>query len=389
MERYRKAAMWGLICFFVQGTLIMLSEIPLIPESQRTLFIATKFLLLVWALPMAYWLNRDISSQTANSLVGIFLMLYCMHGQMFRPLYYFGFAQLAMAYSFLFPVSKARFRIIVGLGAIGYLVIFYRNWDVYVAASQHPTPSDIVFCVTTVLIISFLANTFFASERTFREESLKRFGLIGIQSARVLHDLKGLVAAPTLYVQMLKEKMPVDANPEAMEVLNYLARDLDGFKQAITGLNQLSSVRGEETSTFELSEVIEGLRILFRNQLATISIEYSNLTLRTEQALLSSIFMNIILNSIDAFKQSAVPNPKILISCDGSCVVVKDNAGGFSNEVLAAVSKGKMITTREKGSGIGLILVFDGMKKIGGWAKIYNDGAGACVKLEFPKHVIV
>jgi signal transduction histidine kinase len=277
----------------------------------------------------------------------------------------------------------------VGLGAVGYLTVFYRHWDAYVAASQHPNSSDIAFCVTTVLIISFLANTFFASERNFREESLKRFGLIGIQSARVLHDLKSLVAAPTLYVRMLKEKMPADADPEAIEVLNYLARDLDDFKQTITGLNQLSSVKNEESSTFELSEVIEGLRVLFRNQLAPISLEYSHLTLRTEQALLSSIFMNVIINSIDAFKQSSVANPKILISCHGNCVVVKDNAGGFSDEVLVAVSKGKMITTREKGSGIGLMLVFDGMKRIGGHVKIYNDGPSACVSLEFPQHVIV
>lgn len=389
MERYRKAAVYTLLGIFVVCTLVMFSEIPLIPKDLRTIYIVTKFALVVWTLPMAYWLHKDISSKTANTLVGVFLMAYVVQGQFFRPLYYFAYAQTGMAYSFLFPISKKRFRVIIGLGGVAFLSVLYCRWDAYVEGSRNPNFSDIAFCVIAIWLLSNIANTFFTSERSFREESLKRFGLIGIQSARVLHDLKSLVAAPTLYVQMLKEKMTGNADIEALEVLEYLSRDLDGFKQAITGLNQLSSVKAEEASTFELSDVMEGLRLLFRNQLANVSLEYSNLTFNTEQALLSSIFMNIIVNSIDAFKQASTMDPKISIIYSGTSIVVKDNAGGFSKEVIAAISRGKMITTRAKGSGIGLMLVFDGMKRIGGQAKIYNEGSCACVNLSFPKHVIL
>ncbi|MFL5812491.1 MAG: ATP-binding protein [Bdellovibrionia bacterium] len=386
MERYRKAAVWCMIGYFVNSSLIMLSEIPMVPESQRTLFIVTKFLLIVWTIPMAFWLYRDVFSQTANTIVGVLFMIYVIHGQYFRPLYYFAFAQLLMLYSFLFPISKTRFRIIAGFGGLGYLAVFFYRWDAYVEALRHPSASDMVFCVTAMWIIGYIANTFFASERSFREEAMKRFGHIGIQTARVVHDLKGLVAAPKLYVQMLQSKFNSVEDAEAVEVLNALSRDLEGFSRVLFELNQLSGFKSQEVAQVSVSEVVDSLRVLLKNQLSGVQLDSSvQMTIEADKTLFSSMLMNLILNSIDAFRASKVSEPKISIIEEDHRIRVIDNGGGFDQQVLKSISQGQFLSTRPKGSALGLFFVFDGMKKMGGSVKTYNIADGACVELIFPK----
>lgn len=389
MERYRKAAVRVLIGFFVFCVLLMISELPLIPENQRVLYACTKSLLVVWALPMAYWLNRDISNQTANSLVGIFLMAYTIHGQYFRPLYYFSFAQLTMMYSFLFPISKKRFRIIVGVGGLAYLGVFFYRWDAYVAASRQPSASDVVFLVLAVWIITYMANTFFTSERSFREEAMRRFGHIGIQTARIVHDLKGLVAAPKLYVQMLQAKFGMAEDAEAMEALNSLSRDLEGFSRVLFELNQLSGFKAQDVANVAVCDVVESLKVLLKNQLAGVQFESSvHMTIETDKTLLSSMLMNLILNSIDAFKASKVSHPKIVIKGEQNRIFIMDNGGGFQKDVLDSLEQGKFKSTRQNGSALGLFFVFDGIKKMGGKVRAYNSGDGACVELIFPKKAL-
>src|SRR5262245_11322891 len=110
-------------------TLVMLSEIPLIPEEMRWVFVATKAPLIAATLPLAYLLNRNITSPLLNALVGIDYVLYAIQGQVFRPLYFFSICLLPTAYAFLFPVPKRIFRTILVVGFVAYFAVLLWRWD--------------------------------------------------------------------------------------------------------------------------------------------------------------------------------------------------------------------------------------------------------------------
>jgi nitrogen fixation/metabolism regulation signal transduction histidine kinase len=98
--------------------------------------------------------------------------------------------------------------------------------------------------------------------------------------------------------------------------------------------------------------------------------------------------LNILMNSVEAFKEQKLRDRKIEIRISESTITFCDNAGGFEQPVLKNISQGKFVSTRAGGSGLGLLFVFDGMKKIGGKGRALNADGGACVELQFPNGVI-
>jgi signal transduction histidine kinase len=389
LERYRKAAVYTLIIFGFYTLIVLFSELPLIDPSQQTAYLWTKLLFIFPSFPLAYFLNRNITSQTINALVGIDWFLYAMQGQWFRPLYMFSFCELAVTFAIIFPVSKKIYRWIVSVGLVLFLWVVSYRWQQFVELSQHPAKSDIVLAVLAFAITGWITNTFFTSERLFREEAVLKFAKIGTQTSRIVHDLKGLTSSPLLYLQVLESRLPPSLGKEVTEAMQLLARDLEGFRKVLFELNQLTASKVIEVEQFSSDDVIGSFQVILKKQLAGISLETSGtMSLETDKSLLTSVFLNILMNSVETFKEREVRNPRIRIAVIENRISFQDNGGGFEKKVLRNISDGRFISTRPNGSGLGLLFVFDGMKRIGGKAKVYNCDAGACVELQFPKGII-
>lgn len=156
-NKYRLGATVAMILYASQGILIVLTELPMLAESQRQLYFIEKAFLIVTAFILAGWLWRDYKSVTANTLVGIHAMLYTMQGQWYRPLYYFAFCQLSIGVSFMFSVPKKVFRPLLLVWVLGYLLVFYLTWEKHKFALQNPAFSDIVFSISATAMIAWRA----------------------------------------------------------------------------------------------------------------------------------------------------------------------------------------------------------------------------------------
>jgi signal transduction histidine kinase len=386
MERYRKAAVWASLAFGIIILAVLFSEIKLIDPSQRTLYIWTKLLFVATIPPLTYFLNKDINSQPANILTAIIWFSYPIHGQFFRPLYVFSYCQVVTIFSFLFPLSKKAFRIIASVSFISLMAVLFYHQESFLDQMRHPVMSDFVFIVFCFFIIGWLANTFFTSERLFREEAVLKFAKIGTQTSRIVHDLKGLTSSPLLYLQVLESQLPESLNREVGEAMALLSRDLEGFRRTLFELNQLTASKSQEKSIFSFSEVLSSLQVILKKQLTGVELEIvGELSLETDKNLLTSVILNILVNSVDTFKQRKIANGKISVCLDQNEIHLRDNGGGFEDTVLKAILTGRFISTRSDGSGLGLLFVFDGMKKMGGRAKVFNSNGGAAVTLFFPK----
>ncbi len=76
---------------------------------------------------------------------------------------------------------------------------------------------------------------------------------------------------------------------------------------------------------------------------------------------LMQVFLNILKNAQDNFKERSIQNPKISISCadnsEGVIVKISDNGGGIDKDILAKIFEPYFSTKNEKnGTGLGLYM---------------------------------
>jgi signal transduction histidine kinase len=105
------------------------------------------------------------------------------------------------------------------------------------------------------------------------------------------------------------------------------------------------------------------------------------------------LFINLINNSIDAFNDKNINNRNIYLRCyeenNNIYIEVEDNAGGIKNEVIKDIFKPNITTKSEgKGTGIGLYMSEQLVKKNHGTIDAYNTKFGAFFTITLPRTTI-
>lgn len=385
MDKAKKASVVTLVIFFFFCSLVTLTELPMIPTEKRLVFAMGKFLIITSMLLYALLIWQDRWVSTVLKLVGITTISYAVFSQWYRPLYYMAFFQALFINAVIFPVSKSVFRVTASIGAAAFILIFYTRWDQFVEQSKHQVFSDLIFAVLAVTFIAIITNTFFSSERSFHEDALNRFSQIGGHSGRILHDLKGLIAAPKLHVQFLQSRLdhlPVDS--ELREVLGLIEKDLEGMRQTLIELNMLSIQAPILLEEVAISDCYHIVQKLLSKQLNGIDFQLvGSGSVRANRQSISSLLFNLVLNSAQTLNDRKVLNPKINLLIEPHSISIQDNGGGFVPQVLDSLLQNKFYSTRVEGSGHGLLLAAHTMRTLGGKFMASNLPGGACVELRF------
>ncbi|MBC7690978.1 MAG: HAMP domain-containing histidine kinase [Methylotenera sp.] len=390
MDKYRKGAVITLGIFCLQALLVTVSEIPLIPEQQRIEYFSLKLALVLAAIPLSVGLSRNYSSPWLHTSVMLSFAAYTIQGQCYRPLYYFAFFQLSTVVAFMFAVPKRIFTPLLIAWVAIFIFVIHLKWDQYVAQMQKPVFSDIVLSITSVGLVAWLCQYYFTSDRLFREAALSRFGRIGMQSARLVHDLKGLTSAPRIYAEMLAEKLANHTDPTITEALTHLSRDLENLSAVVLEMNQMSAIKDSSPTEFTAADLISSIQTVLGKSVAHVEFEISDLVrMKANRAVFNSIFLNLILNALESFSRNQTKNPVLSLRSGKNSLIVKDNGGGFSRQTLEYFSSQRFTRREEQGSGLGLWFIQDSVGELSGRMKIYNEGCWACVEMNLPKGMVV
>jgi signal transduction histidine kinase/GNAT superfamily N-acetyltransferase len=294
-------------------------------------------------------------------------MAYTIQGQWFRPMYFVAFMQLSTAYAFLFSVPKRIFRVILPLWSVLFLSAAFLKWDDFLQQRRNLAFSDFILYVIITAGIGWVIHAFFIADRVFREQALAKFGRIGLQSARLVHDLKGLTGAPKLYAGILQEKLKGMSDPTISEALVALSQDVNTISEILVEMNQMASLKGTELSSFSFEEAWSTVRLILNSRLRDIRVSYPiQLEMHSDKSVLRSVLLNLMLNSLDSFRRNRTESPEIRIEREGSSLIFSDNSGGFSAEVLKSFSKVGSAAGEAHGSGLGLWLIAEAMQALGG-----------------------
>jgi signal transduction histidine kinase len=390
LEKYKKASFYCLIAFLVISVPGCFAELSSI-QTHREFYMGGKIFLHLWLVWLCFLIRKDAFKISNNLQVGSMMMLYTIHGQFFSPWYMFVYHELIIAFSFLFPLPKKIFNVFVVVASAAYLSVMIWKFDnIYIWLNADSVVEWMIagFAITVVAILS---HSFFTTDRNHREALIRKFGLVGLQTASVVHDVKSMLASPRMNIDLIKKKLSTTtgfSNDGVQTLLATVESQLAGISVAMNGLNQVVALQQEEKQHLQLRLLIQNVSFTLNLSSRNIDLQISgDLEVFSEKPLIKSILFNILMNSVQAFRKNRQTSPKIFIRClpEGgsySQVEISDNAGGYPPEILKSLKMDE--SNRVNGSGMGLFLIATGMQSIQGHAVFSNTDEGAMVRLSFP-----
>ncbi|MCX5581651.1 ATP-binding protein [Kaistia terrae] len=247
----------------------------------------------------------------------------------------------------------------------------------------------ICFVLAASLLVLFVTriqrNLRARDAQSAEEEHIVRMGLLASGAA---HEL-GTPLATVSVILSDWQRMPMfNTHPEIVEDLSDMLGQLDRCKAIVSGiLTSSGATRGEGTVRTTMNQFLDGLVDEWRSGRPSMHIDYSN-DFGPDIPIVSDIALKQVIFNV--FENSWEVSPewmRVAIGRHGEDLVlaVSDSGPGFDKEMLAEFGKPYRSSKNRPGSGLGLFLVVNVLRKLGGTvtAKNGKDG-GASVTLRLP-----
>ena len=184
---------------------------------------------------------------------------------------------------------------------------------------------------------------------------------VGTLTAGVAHELNNPLNNITLTAHMLLEDYDVLSDEERREMINDVVSESDRSKHIISNLLDFARESGSQLEPLDLKELLKYTINLAVNQikLSGIRIEFQatdNLPrVHGDSQQLRQVFLNLILNAIDASSKGGIIQVIVLPADEPNYVAVKviDSGTGIPDHIIGSIFD-PFFTTKGKGKGTGL-----------------------------------
>ncbi len=203
----------------------------------------------------------------------------------------------------------------------------------------------------------------------------EKLSLLGKISSEIAHEIKNPLNAMKLKVTLLKKKFAENSITESIEKeierLNNIINEYFYF-----GRSDIIE-KGEVSLNKVIYEVVENFSEELSNSNIKIEVNFHkdiDITIQGDKGKLKQVFVNLLKNSIEALQCILNSDKKISISMKrlkNSIVVdFKDNGYGINNPEKLFTP---FYTTKEYGTGLGLVITEKNIYLHGGKIKYYRD----------------
>jgi signal transduction histidine kinase len=286
-----------------------------------------------------------------------------------------------------------------------YRIILPKGSIRYITSVAHPIRND------SGEVIEFVGTVMDVTERKRAEEERERLRLVqadlahlsrvttmGELTASLAHEIKQPITAALTNAKTSLRWLGRD-NPEveeAREATLRMIQDVTRAADIISRISLLFKKGALQRELVDVNELIQEMIVLLRSEANRYSI-----SIRTELAAdlpnvmadrvqLQQVFMNLILNGIDAMKDTSGTSELTIKSeaADGQLLIsVSDTGVGFPTEQADEIFKA-FFTTKDNGTGMGLPISRSIIESHGGrlWAS-GASGRGATFHFTLPATV--
>ena len=217
------------------------------------------------------------------------------------------------------------------------------------------------------------------------EDHIVRMGLLASGAA---HELGTPLASLAVIINDWRRMPALTANPALVEEIDEMQTAIARCKTIVSGiLAAAGEARGEHPSVTTVYAFFDGVVADWRAQHGEDALDYENrfgddIAIVSDTAL-GQVIRNVLDNALEACGQPVwlqVRRENTALALD-----IRDHGPGFSDDMLANFGQPYRSTKARQGGGLGLFLVVNAMRKLGGTVSAANHPeGGAVISLRLP-----
>jgi signal transduction histidine kinase len=394
------------LMYIIVPLLMAFKEFPQVSPDEATGFLLGRaFVVLVF---LTYFFSALIDKFPRHYPVAFYLvgLFYAMHGQYFQPNYWLAMIELNALFPLFFSLKKQTVAglYLIGLFAFGTAFYFFSVRFVLTGIFSESIRKDILTGVVITSLIALVSYNNLVATRIERNRLLHRFVDVGKNFSFIIHDLKGMIAAPAVYSTLLNRSFGAE-NAETVpdlkktrQLAQQVEEDLQTAQKFIIETTRFVTAEfgssADRPQTVQVSESVELVRIFLKSKLRNFELVLTGqLELRVELGNLNRVLMNAVINSIESFpKSQTVVKKKIEIACHENQLTVTDNSGNqLDAQALKKLNQSSEapFTTKVGGSGLGTLIIRDYSAAMKAKVKFSNGPGGVLLCITFPPALVV
>jgi len=224
-----------------------------------------------------------------------------------------------------------------------------------------------------------------AEEYILKSEKLS---IAGQLAAGIAHEIRNPLTSLKGFLQLM-----FASGNQKQEYFNIMRDELDRIEYILSELLMLSKPQSTHFQAKNVSLLLEQIVTLLESQalLNNVSVELSKidepLYLYCDEHQIKQVFINIIKNGIESMPRGGILKIETLYTDKEIFLRFIDQGKGIPPELIHKIGE-PFYTTKEKGTGLGLMVTFKIIEHHGGTVNIQSElNKGTMFEIQFPLHV--
>lgn len=223
-----------------------------------------------------------------------------------------------------------------------------------------------------------------AEEMIIRSEKLSA---VGQMAAGVAHEIRNPLTSLKGFVQLMQTKVN-----GFDEYFNIMKEELDRINFIVSEFLVIAKPQSVRFQPKNALTILKNTIMLLNSQAMIKKVNIITHAdpdlpdIKCDENQIKQVFINILNNSIEAMSEGGTISIRLETSEDGRCLIMSfsDQGCGIPEDRIPKLGE-PFYTTKEKGTGLGLMVTFKIIENHGGESKIYSQlGKGTTVEISMP-----
>ena len=271
---------------------------------------------------------------------------------------------------------------------IGIIRIFFSEEKKF-----SPEDLDFLVAIARQCACALEKARLFEEQRTRYEQLVvqtERLSALGRMAAGIAHEINNPLAGILLFSTSVRKEVKEDG--PVKECLDIIILETIRCRDIIQNLLEFAREKQPKRSPISINSIIERVLGLLENLFLINRIKLRRnlepglLDCFADENQIEQVFLNLLLNAVEAIGQSGVITVRARFNPDFNCIVaeVEDTGCGIPREILPRVFD-PFFSTKPLGSGLGLSMTYGIIKSHGGELKVFSgQGEGTRFIVELP-----